>query len=88
MSNEGRGGGRKARAGRSSGAIPQLPWRGVINAYAPLEILNGEQLQSLHRTSMRILSELGIKVMSEKVMDLFEQAGAIVDRGRTHHPRG
>jgi trimethylamine--corrinoid protein Co-methyltransferase len=81
MSNEGRGGGRKARAGRSSGAIPQLPWRGVINAYAPLEILNGEQLQSLHRTSMRILSELGIKVMSEKVMDLFEQAGAIVDRG-------
>ena len=81
MSNEGRGGGRKARAGRSSGAIPQLPWRGVVNAYAPLEILNDEQLQSLHRTSMRILSELGIKVMSEKVMDLFEQAGAIVDRG-------
>lgn len=81
MSNEGRGGGRKARAGRSSGAIPQLPWRGVINAYEPLEILSDEQLQSLHRTSMRILSELGIKVMSEKVMDLFEQAGAIVDRG-------
>ncbi|TIW23155.1 MAG: hypothetical protein E5V81_10480, partial [Mesorhizobium sp.] len=30
--------------------------------------------------SMRILSELGIRVMSEKVMDLFAKAGAIVDR--------
>ena len=77
MTNEGRGGGRKARAGRASGGIAQLPWRNVVNGYQPLEILNDEQLGTLHRTSMRILSELGIKVMSEKAMDLFEKAGAI-----------
>jgi trimethylamine--corrinoid protein Co-methyltransferase len=80
MTNEGRGGGRKARAGRSGGGIPQLPWRAVFNGYKPLEILSDEQLDTLHRTSMRILSELGIKVLSEKAMELFARAGAMVDR--------
>ena len=80
MTNEGRGGGRRARAGRSGGGIPQLPWQLAVNGYKPFEILNEEQLDMLHATSMRILSELGIKVMSEKAMDLFERAGAIVDR--------
>jgi trimethylamine--corrinoid protein Co-methyltransferase len=80
MTSEGRGGGRRARAGRSGGGIPQLPWQSVINTYRPLDLLDGEQLDKLHRTSMRILSDLGIKVMSERVMDLFEKAGAIVDR--------
>lgn len=80
MTHEGRGGGRRARAGRSGGGIPQLPWCDVTNGYKPFEILNDEQLDMLHSTSMRILSELGIKVMSEKAMDLFERAGAIVDR--------
>ena len=80
MTNEGRGGGRRARAGRGNAGIPQLAWRSVVNGYKPFEILNGEQLDALHRTSMRILSELGIKVMSDKVIDLFERAGAIVDR--------
>ena len=80
MTQEGRGGGRKGRAGRSHSGIPQLPWRAVHNSYKPLDILNEEQMDGLHRTSMRILSELGIKVMSEKVMDLFEKAGARVDR--------
>jgi len=85
MGVERRGGGRRARGGRdkaarTSAGIPQLPWRSVINPYTPIEILNPEQMDRLHDTSIRILSELGIRVMGEKVMALFEQAGAIVDR--------
>jgi trimethylamine--corrinoid protein Co-methyltransferase len=77
---ERRGGGRRAKAGRSSGSIPQLPWQRVVNCYAPMQLLDEEQMETLHRTSMRILSELGIRVMSAKVLTLFETAGAIVDR--------
>jgi trimethylamine--corrinoid protein Co-methyltransferase len=77
--HERRGGGRRSKAGRSGGGIPQLPWQRVTNPYAPMQLLNEEQMDQLHRTSMRILSELGIRVMGEKVLALFEAAGAIVD---------
>src|SRR5580693_3272633 len=66
--HERRGSGRRSKTGRSGGGIPQLPWQHVTNPYAPMQLLNEEQIDQLHRTSMRILSELGIRVMGEKVL--------------------
>ena len=80
MGRERRTGGRKAKAGRSGGGIGQLPRRQVVNPYPPIELANPDQMQQLHDTSIRILSELGIRVMSDRVMDIFQAAGAIVDR--------
>ncbi|MEO0636951.1 MAG: trimethylamine methyltransferase family protein [Pseudomonadota bacterium] len=77
---ERRSGGRSSKGGRARAGIPQLPWQDVRNPYKPIELLDEEQMDAIHRTSLRILSELGIRVMSGKVMDLFEEAGAIVDR--------
>lgn len=79
--HEGRAGGRRAKAGRGGGRMAQLPWEHVVNPYAPMRLLDDEQMERLHRTSIRILSELGLRVMSEKAIALFEAAGAIVDRG-------
>lgn len=62
------------------GGIPQLPWQRVSNPYSPMQMLDQERMEVLHRSSMRILSELGIRVMSTRAMDLFEKAGALVDR--------
>lgn len=58
----------------------QLPWQQVTNPYAPLELCTREQIEAIHATSMRILSELGIRVMGDRVIELFERAGAKVDR--------
>ena len=80
---ERRGGGRRAKASRGGGGIPQLRWQRVINPYAPMRLLDEEQMEALHRTSIRILSELGIRVMSAKVLAIFEAAGAIVDRAES-----
>ncbi|MBS3651264.1 trimethylamine methyltransferase family protein [Pseudaminobacter sp. 19-2017] len=80
MTQERRGGGRRSRLERSGSAIPQLPWQRVENPYPPMQLLDEERMEALHATSMRILSELGIRVMSDRVMDIFEAAGAIVDR--------
>ena len=77
------GGGRRVRAQREGAGIAQLPWRSVENPLPPVEPATPEQVEALHRTSMRILSESGIKVMSARAMDLFEAAGAIVDRGES-----
>ncbi|TJV74269.1 MAG: methyltransferase [Mesorhizobium sp.] len=80
MSQDRRGGGRRSKLGRSGGGIAQLPWQSVKKPYPPMQLLDEERMEQLHKTSMRILSELGIRVMSEKVMDLFAKAGALVDR--------
>ncbi|NOD47609.1 MULTISPECIES: trimethylamine methyltransferase family protein [unclassified Ruegeria] len=75
-----RGGGRRGKSDRSSAAIQQLPWQAVVNTSPKMELLSEDQLDQLHATSMRILSEAGIRVMGENVLALFEQAGALVDR--------
>ena len=73
-------GGRKAKSVRGGGGISQLAHRQVINQYQAIELANPDQIQQLHDTSMRILSELGIRVMSDRVLDIFEAAGGLVDR--------
>ncbi len=80
MNSERRSGGRRGKSNRRETALPQLPWRRVTNPYPPLELANEEQMEALHGTSLRILSELGIRVMGDRVIDLFEAAGARVDR--------
>ncbi|MCY3996940.1 MAG: trimethylamine methyltransferase family protein [Rhodobacter sp.] len=78
---ERRSGGRRGRAGRGSAPISQLSWQNLHNPYAPMELATREQIEAIHNTSLKILSELGIRVMSARVMDIFEAAGAKVDRG-------
>src|SRR5215470_17197798 len=80
MTHDRRGGGRRSRLERGGSGITQLPWQHVANPYPPMQLLDEERMETLHRTSMRILSELGMRVMSERVLDLFAAAGAIVDR--------
>ncbi len=80
MTKPSRGGRRRSKAARSAGTIEQLPWQQVTNSYPKFELLNPDQMDQLHDTSMRILSEAGIRVMGDNVMDLFEAAGAIVER--------
>lgn len=80
MVRDRRSGGRRGKSSRAGGSIDQLPWQQVQNHYPPFELLNPDQMDQLHATSMRILSEAGIRVMGDNVMDIFERAGAIVDR--------
>ena len=80
MARERRGGGRRGKSSRGAPGIDQLAWQQIRNEYPPFELLNPEQMDKLHATSMRILSEAGIRVMGDNVMDIFERAGAIVDR--------
>lgn len=42
--------------------------------------LTDEDIKAIHENSMRVFSEIGIKVNDDKALDLFESAGAKVDR--------
>ena len=75
--NRRRQGGRGRRLDGSR--VPQLPWAEVRNPYAPMEVLSADQLEAIHLTSLRILEELGMEVMSPRALAILETAGAEVD---------
>ncbi|MEM7224760.1 MAG: trimethylamine methyltransferase family protein [Pseudomonadota bacterium] len=68
-----------ARRERTSGP-QQLPWRAISNPFRPVEILSADQLETIHRASLKILEQMGLEIMSPEALDLLESAGAKVDR--------
>ena len=73
-------GSRRRGTRRTAGGIAQLPWRTVRNPYRPVEILDADAVETLHRASLRILSEIGVEVLGDRAVDLLARAGARVDR--------
>ena len=53
---------RRRRAGRDGGreAPHTLPWRQARNPFPPIEPLSEDQIEAIHRTSLRVLDELGM----------------------------
>src|SRR5690348_14681236 len=62
------------------GAVPQVPWRRLVNPFRPLEVVSADELEAIHGASLRILSEIGLECLGEDVLDAFAGAGAMVDR--------
>lgn len=76
-----RRGQRRRSRERDSGGIRQLPWRRVVNPYAPVAVLTAEQLDAIHESSLRILEDMGIEMMSPEALRLLKDAGADVEAG-------
>ena len=72
----------RRRTRRTTGGIAQLPWRTVHNPYRPIEILSADEVEVLHRASLRILAEIGVEVLGDRALDLLGRGGAVVDRAR------
>jgi len=73
---------RSGRGERRPGAIVQRPWKQIEYHYRPLELLGADQIESLHRTALRILQEIGMKVLSPVARQAFREAGFTVDEGK------
>ncbi|UCE15507.1 MAG: trimethylamine methyltransferase family protein, partial [Candidatus Bathyarchaeota archaeon] len=52
-------------------------------AYGRLVLLSDNEIASVHETSLKILEEIGIKVLSKKVQSLLAENGAEVDAARS-----
>jgi trimethylamine--corrinoid protein Co-methyltransferase len=65
---------------RTGGGIPQLPFRTLTNPFTPLEVLSADHVEEIHRTSLRILAEVGVELLGDRAIDLLAGAGASVDR--------
>lgn len=74
-----RPGGRIAKSARAHAGVPQRPWAPVRNPHPPLALLDEDQLNGLHGSTMRLLSEHGMKVLNAPARDRMKKAGALVD---------
>lgn len=75
----GRGG--QARPGGAE-ALAQMPWRVPEVPDRPVEPLDPEGVERLHRGAMRILSELGIEFLNDEALALFRASGGAIVTGQ------
>jgi trimethylamine---corrinoid protein Co-methyltransferase len=80
--------GRPRRERRTSGGVPRLPWRRVVNPFAPVELLSADQVEAIHQGGLRILRDVGVEVLGATAIDRFERAAARVERADDAAGRG
>src|ERR1700693_1837783 len=71
--------GEGGRSRRTAGHLPQLPWQPPTNPYMPMEVLSADQIEAIHATSLRLIDDLGIVLMSPRARAVMRAAGAEVD---------
>jgi trimethylamine---corrinoid protein Co-methyltransferase len=54
-------------------------WRALTNPYAPIEPLSADQVEHLHRSSLRLLAETGMRVLDDGARSMLARAGCSVD---------
>ena len=84
-----RRGRRRGQAGQEKEPGPQiqqLPWKQPQFNFPPMEILNADQLETVHQASLEILKEIGMEIMSADARALLKKAGVDVDE-TTHMAR-
>jgi len=80
--------GRPRRERRTGGGVPRLPWRRIVNPFAPVEILSADQVEAVHDAGLRILRDVGVEVLGGRAIDRFRAAGADVTRESDSAGRG
>jgi trimethylamine--corrinoid protein Co-methyltransferase len=65
---------------RTVSPLANIPFGPIRNRYAPLEVLTYEQVEQLHEAAMQIVEEIGIVFMDDEALDIWQAAGATVDR--------
>lgn len=60
------------------------PFKQPTNSWSPYEILNQEQLQTIHNASIHILENTGIDFMDDEALAIWTKAGAKVDQKSQH----
>jgi len=71
-----RSGGRRARRDSAQNKpLRQTNYRQVMNPYSPMQALSEDRVAALHDTSLRVLEELGIKVLLPQARAIYAAAG-------------
>ncbi len=56
-----------------------MPWRTVRNPYEPVRVLSDDHVEHIHRASLRLLSDTGMRVLDAGARERFVAAGCTAD---------
>jgi trimethylamine--corrinoid protein Co-methyltransferase len=64
---------------RTTGGLSQRPYGRVTRPYAAIEVLSADQVETIHVSALKVLAEIGMRVLDENARSRFRQAGAEVN---------
>lgn len=67
------------RENRKSAGISQKSFKQITYGYQPQEIISADHIGHIHETALRILEEVGMKVLAESAREIYVEAGFSVD---------
>jgi trimethylamine--corrinoid protein Co-methyltransferase len=67
---------RRARAGASGRSVD---YRRLVNPFEPMRVFTDDQIEAIHQNALRILQEIGIRVLHQGGRAKLKSAGASVD---------
>lgn len=71
--------GRRERRAPTGTGVRQMPFGAVTNRYPKIALLSEDEIEAIHRSSLRLLAETGMEVMHDESRALLKRAGASVD---------
>lgn len=79
-----RGRSRHAEGGPIEGDLPgrSVDYWNLRNPFPPVPVFSEDRVEAMHRTALRVLQELGLKVLLPDARARFAAAGALVDEDR------
>ena len=79
---------RTRRPARASGGVPQRPYGRVTRPYAPISVLSDDHVEMLHRSALRVLSDIGMRVLDTRAREFLKKAGATIKGEMVHFDPG
>jgi len=83
MSDAGMRAERRARRRPGTGSEPPAAraraYRRLVNPFEPLRVFSDDQIEAMHQTALKVLEELGMRVLLPEARRLLADAGATVD---------
>jgi trimethylamine--corrinoid protein Co-methyltransferase len=76
------GGGRRGPSSDGRTPVQQLPRRKLTRMFPAMEIVSADELESIHRASLRVLSEIGMDFTLPEARDMLKAAGAKIEGER------
>jgi trimethylamine--corrinoid protein Co-methyltransferase len=70
--------GRTREAARTSSLPEQRPFAQPRLAHGPTELLSADQIEAIHHASLRVLRDIGLKVLDPETRQVYAAAGATV----------
>ena len=74
--------GKPRRRGREGGAhriARKVDYHNLTNPFPPMKVFSDDRIEAMHELALKVLEDLGMKVLLPQARELYRKGGAIID---------